>query len=187
MPATIITGPAAEPVSLEEARKHCRIDSDQTEHDWLLTLLIQMAREQAEAETGRAFINRTVRLTECATACLQLRPCPVVSVSEVKLIADDESETTLAPEAYRISTTRIIPRLVIADGVGGARDMQVTMIAGYGATAASVPAAVRRWMLLYISTHFENRETIVQGTSVNALPMGFADGLLDTVRLHPGF
>lgn len=187
MPAIVITPPASEPVSLEQARKHCRIDSDITEHDWLLTLLISMAREQAEHETGRAFINRAMSLTVPAASQIQLRPCPVVSIQSVYLIDDDGQETEVAADNYRIDSARLVPRLVLSDDAADAAYVRIAFTAGYGEDAADVPSAVRRWMLLYINTHFEQRETLVTGTIVSQVPMPFSDGLLDTVRLHPGF
>lgn len=184
---TVTTAPAAEPISLDEARAICRIDADIDEHDALLTLFIQVARERAEHETGRALITRALRLTVPATCRLVLRPAPLVAVSTVTLIDCDNTETEVAAADRRVDTSGPLPVLVLENGTEGARDLQVDFTAGYGAAGSAVPAAIRNWMLMQISTLFEHRETVVVGASVTALPTPFVDGLLDPFRLHPGF
>jgi uncharacterized phiE125 gp8 family phage protein len=182
---TIITPPAIEPVSVADARKHCRIDADIDEHDWLLELLIATARAQAEHETGRALITRQVRL-EVPVACrLALRPAPLVSIESVVLL--DDTGTTMPVAEYRIDNTGLLPVLCLAAEPGSASAMRVDLTVGYGSTADAVPAPIRRWMLLHISTHFENRETVIVGTNVTSMPTPFIDGLLDPYRIAPGF
>ena len=65
MPTTILTAPTVEPVSLAEAKLHCRVDT--TDENTLLSALIVAAREYVEQVTGRALITRTYRAMEYAT------------------------------------------------------------------------------------------------------------------------
>lgn len=58
--AATITGPAAEPVTLPEAKLAARIDD--SEFDLLIPGLIAAARKQAEHETGLRFVQQTVRV-----------------------------------------------------------------------------------------------------------------------------
>lgn len=187
MSITVTVPPDVEPVTVADARRHCRIDDDITEHDALLEVFIQAARERAEQETGRALITRTVRLTVPATARLVLRPAPLGEVSEVKLIDENGIETVVAAGDRRIDQTGPLPVLLLNILTAGAYALQVTMTAGYGATGATVPAAIRSWMLMQVGALFENRESFVVGTTVSPLPLPFIDGLLDPFRLHPGF
>jgi hypothetical protein len=58
---TLVTPPAAEPVTLTEARLHCRIDS--TAEDALLSMWITAAREEAEVFTQRTIPAQTWKIS----------------------------------------------------------------------------------------------------------------------------
>jgi uncharacterized phiE125 gp8 family phage protein len=60
MKLKLITPPGVEPVTLDQARQHLRIDDDITSDDDLIEALISAAREHAEHITGRSFITRTL-------------------------------------------------------------------------------------------------------------------------------
>jgi Phage gp6-like head-tail connector protein len=53
----IVTPPIVEPVTLDQAKLHLRVDFD--DDDTLITALITAAREYAERRTRRAFFNQT--------------------------------------------------------------------------------------------------------------------------------
>ena len=67
MSLTLVTPPPVEPVTLEEARQHLRLDADGSPashpDDDLVNGLIQAAREWAESYTRRAFVEQTWKLT----------------------------------------------------------------------------------------------------------------------------
>ncbi len=60
MPLQLVTPPAEEPVSLEEAKLHLRVDFD--EDDALILALISAARQAAETITGRQLITARWKL-----------------------------------------------------------------------------------------------------------------------------
>lgn len=62
MPLSLITvtPPAADPVSLAEAKEHLRVSG--TDQDSRITAFIKAATASAENETNRAFVTRTLRL-----------------------------------------------------------------------------------------------------------------------------
>lgn len=184
---TVITAPSVEPVTLAEAKSHCRIDADITEHDGLLELLIQAAREQAEHDTGRALITQTLQVLEPASCRLQLRKPPFLSMTSVVAVDSAGVETAITGSDYTIDHSRLIPDLVIKAMPSGACYIKAQYNAGYGASASSVPSAIRRWMLMHIATHFEHRESVVVGGSVASMPTPFIDGLLDPFRVRSGF
>ena len=72
-------------------------------------------------------------------------------------------------EAYgqQWPTTRIINNAVI-----------VTYVAGYGATAATVPQGIKDAIMILVNHLYENRDIIVTGTIVSKIPMS-AISLLD--------
>lgn len=59
---TLTSPPAVEPVSLDEAKLQCRIDSDLYDDDDLVSALITAARQYVEEVCGRALITQTWRL-----------------------------------------------------------------------------------------------------------------------------
>lgn len=62
MPSQIVSAPAEEPVSLEEARGFCRVDSDFYDDDALISSLIVAARQDAEKITWRALVTQSWRM-----------------------------------------------------------------------------------------------------------------------------
>ena len=54
-------GPALEPVTLAQAKAHCRVTTDND--DALFATYIQAAREYAERQTSRSFLQQTWRLS----------------------------------------------------------------------------------------------------------------------------
>ena len=57
---SVVTQPAIEPVTIEQARQHCRIDSDYD--DGLLAAYITTARAIAENYLNRALITQTLQM-----------------------------------------------------------------------------------------------------------------------------
>lgn len=204
MTTRVTVEPLYEPISLEEARTWCRVDSDDTTQDAALRILIKAARRYAENRTGRAFIQRTyeLRLSRWPAASVdgyvstgfKLPFPPLRSVSSVKYLDLDGTLQTLAADQYVVHTERepglILPawqvtwpsNRVVPDGI------RVVFVAGYAesgspseeATAqAGLPEDLTAWMRARIATLYEQREQIITGTIVNAVPENFADGMLD--------
>ena len=55
----LVTGPAEEPISLDEAKLYLRIGLEQATEDDLLNVLIAAARSRAEERQGRAYLTQT--------------------------------------------------------------------------------------------------------------------------------
>ena len=60
MPSVLVTAPAAEPLTLAEAKLHLRVDD--TADDALIGALITAARQHAEHDTRRALVTQTWKL-----------------------------------------------------------------------------------------------------------------------------
>ena len=56
-----------------------------------------------------------------------------------------------------------------------------------GEDAEALPAPVRQWMLIRLSTLYEQRETFAVGSNFTEFGHSFADCLLDPYVVHGGF
>lgn len=173
MPAKLITAPAAEPVSLAEARAHLRVTH--TDEDALIGALITAAREHVESVTGLrlidqawelalpAFPDATAHWPRTAQLFVELPGWPLKSVEAVTYRDAAGVLQTLATEAYRVDDFRRPARLTpVGQWPATESDnplaVRVSYTAGFGEDGSTVPAAVRSAILLLIGDLYENRQ-----------------------------
>jgi len=187
---TLVTPPATDPVTLVEAKAHCRVDID--DDDGYLAGVILAARQHLETETRRAFMQQTWDLTldyawpmERIDGCLRnrivlTRP-PVQSVTSISYIDTAGAAQTLAADQYKLAKGDTGEWFVEpAYGVSWPyirREMAaitVRFVAGYGSNPGDVPEPLRQAMLLLIGSWYENREAVNVGNIVNELPLAVA-------------
>lgn len=168
----VTSAPAVEPLSLEETRRHLELHESQTDDDLLIQGLIQAAREHVERETHRALVTQTCRLTlsrfpEGREPLYLPRP-PLLAISSIAYYDGDNASQTLSTSGYTVSTDHEPGLLQPPPGSWwpstACREdaVRVTYTAGYGATAASVPRALRQAMLLIVGRWFESRTEDVE-------------------------
>ncbi len=204
----IVAGPALEPVSVELARRHCRID--QTDDDVLLAGYVRSARTMAELYLSRALITQTLLWTASPRSgtphwlhhlrgTLELPRAPVQSLASVTVLDERGNSTVIAPASLPIALgTELLgyiadlaqtpARLRIGGGTllsGGLalrstaiESLQVQFVAGYGAAPASVPQPIIDAILLTAGFLYEHR-----GDAGGDLPQA-ATWLLDPYRLQ---
>jgi uncharacterized phiE125 gp8 family phage protein len=185
----LVTAPAIEPVTTAEAKAHLRVDI--SDDDTYIDTLIVAAREWAEGYTNRAFITQTWRAS-FPTFCnpIELRRPPLLSITGITYVDTAGATQTLATTVYSVDTDSA-PGLVTLgyDQVwpsiqGGHNGVKVTYTAGYGATAASVPAKFKHAIKILVSHWYEIREPVIVGQSVSNVPMS-AKHLLLQSRVWP--
>lgn len=190
---TIITTtePAAEPLSLDELKLQCRVSG--TDEDALLAIYIAAARRHAEAETGRSLITRTLEQVLDAFptgGAVELGRPPVLSIASVQYVpAGGSALVTLDPAAYVLDSVSGPGWVLPVSGTWPAtadlaNSVRVQFTAGYGATAASVPADIRAWLLLTAAMLYEQRTAVDTTGRATALPGRFYDSLLDDYRTY---
>ena len=179
----LVEAPRIEPVSLEEAKAHLRMESTNAE-DAYIGALISAARERVELFLRRALITQTYELTLDAfprnkyllysSSYFDLPRPPLQSVEWVKYIDTAGQEQTLAADQYIVDTSSDeIARLALAWSQFWPltrytiNSVKVRFTAGYGGTADKVPQAIRQGILVEISNLYETREDIVVGQTVN--------------------
>lgn len=174
--ATVVVQPTEEPVSLDEAKLHLRVDG--SEEDDYIAGRITAARIACELEARRAFVARTLDLfLECWPArALKLPQPPLVSVTSITYTDDQGNTTTVSASDY-VVYAGVEPGLIILKPTASwpsvalmpGPSIVVRYVAGYG-TAADVPAIYKQAMLLTIGHMYENRESVVVGTIATQLP-----------------
>lgn len=178
-----VSGPSTEPVSLDDVKAALKIET--TTEDDLLTGYVTAARAAVSDMTGRAFTLETWSMTLDDWPCsrrdewwdgvregaisslrdesLTIAKAPFAAISSVKLLDEDDVETTWASTNYY--TTRragfgvlhpkrgIVWPTVLRDHGG----IVITFQAGYGANAVDVPGPLRHAIKLLAAHWFENR------------------------------
>jgi uncharacterized phiE125 gp8 family phage protein len=174
-----LEAPVIEPVTLAEAKVHCRIDVD--EDDALVASLISTAREHLERMSRPRVAMTAQRWLHVAdewptSDTIELRPYPLLSVVEVRYTDDDGAETTIASTEYQVDTYSTPGRLHMLNGWPSAtlaplNGLQIEFMAGYGEDVLSPPMALRQAVLLLVGHWYENRElALTTGAIPKELP-----------------
>jgi uncharacterized phiE125 gp8 family phage protein len=183
--ALVLTGgPTSEPITIAEAKAHLRLDD--TTQDILISSLILTSRLHIEVALGLALIQQSWRLTlhtgKGASALPQavtLPLSPIMTLVDVRATQLDGTTSTLAPLAYRLDQGQ--PVRVMAAGASwpSAETLSFLFVAGFGPTAADVPAPIRHALLLLVAHWYEHRDPIEIGCSETAIPQAVSS------LLHP--
>jgi uncharacterized phiE125 gp8 family phage protein len=151
--------PEIEPVTLAEARRHLRVDADNTTEDDDITPLIAVAREMVESYTGRVLIDQTWRLTiddlrgnlfgdsvggytnlqgpfqwwRGRVGEIMLRKSPALALSSFVSVGADGAETTIDADTYQLREAGSRwPRIVALSGATwGLGAFRITFRAGF--------------------------------------------------------
>jgi uncharacterized phiE125 gp8 family phage protein len=186
MTIRIVTAPTETPVTLEEAKEHCRVDLDVD--DAVLTRHIGAAARWAEGYLQRPIVTQTRELLlDAFPACaIELRDGPVTTVESVKYIDANGVNQELGDMQLDLFSdpARILPGW--GSSWPGTRDalnaVVVRYTAGYGA-AADVPDDIKSAILLVVADLYEHREDSIDGVPVTEVPNS-ARNLLGLLRSY---
>ena len=177
----LITPPATEPVTLDEAKLHCRADTDTTE-DSLIQAYISAARVAAEKRTSRALITQTWELAlDSFEDKIQLMYPPILSIDSVKYKDGAGVEQTVPPADYAIFNYGEFGHYVFSTkGWPAGSDIRIQYKAGYGLSGSDVPASIVSWIKLAVGSLYASRESITtQQGATYEIPDSFIDNLLN--------
>ena len=178
----LVTGPATEPLSVDDVRPFFRLVHDGA--DSFLTPLIAAARERCERITGRALISQQWKLTltrwpsvgaersgddyDLGGPLIRLPKPPLITVDEVKYVDLNGTLTTLATNQYVVDTTTEPATISPAFQSGSnayviwpiirvqRAAIQVKFTAGYGTSGADVPWEIKERIKNYVAYCFEH-------------------------------
>jgi uncharacterized phiE125 gp8 family phage protein len=168
------SAPAVEPVTLAEAKTHCRIDT--ADEDAYVSALITTAREYIEEVLDVSMISQTweARYDVFPLWEIILPRAPMASGTVTVIYRDEAGQNqTITSAAGAFQTDHnIVPGRIypLYEDVwpavrGDENSVTVRYPAGYGATGASTPAILRHAVLLLCAHWFEMRQPVVTGYS----------------------
>lgn len=189
MPSTIkIIEPNSEPVTLDEAKLHLKVDHD--EEDALISGYISTARELCETECQRTIMLSTWEMTtDIFDDALKLDWPRVLRIDWLKYLDEDGIERAIDPQDFRLDARSDITPAYLVPARGRAwpgtdpesiNCVTVRYAAGYGSTPDSVPWSIRHWVMLHVADFYKNRE--VTGHENKVLP--YHDGLLRRFKVY---
>ncbi|WP_338445949.1 hypothetical protein V5F89_12440 [Pelagerythrobacter marensis] len=181
-----VVPPAAEPVSVAEAKEFLSIGADEPDFDVLLASFIAAAREQLEAVTSTRLAEQTLQLHADGFADLRRLPLgPVQAVSEI--VYDDAAgaEQVLASGDYELFGAGLEQGVRPAFGktwpAGALRASAVRVTAAVG--YEQLPRPLWAAILLMTGDLFANRETTSSTTSTK-IPMSMqVEALITNYRI----
>jgi uncharacterized phiE125 gp8 family phage protein len=187
MSLKLITALTTYPITLAEAKLHCRVDS--SDDDTLLTALITAATEMCEQATGRAIMAQTWELTmDAFPDAFELTRVPVQSITSLKYYDTAGVQQTLSNTLYSLDNASDHGFAYVAPAYAGTwpesrgqiNAVALRYVSGY-ADAASVPEGIKQWIKLMLSTMYDNRETESYSSRAvsTTVKMQFVDRLLD--------
>jgi uncharacterized phiE125 gp8 family phage protein len=161
MPLKLVLLPSEEPVTLQEARMHLRLESG--EDDYIAGLIVA-ARRYCEAFQNRVYVTQTwdLFLDAFHSRCIKVPLPPLQSIVFIKYndsagvlqtlksseyLLDSFSEPGLICLAYGKSWPATYPEI---------NSVQIRFVAGYG-TAANVPQEIKEAILLKVADLYERR------------------------------
>lgn len=200
MGLSLVTGSSIDPISLAEAKAHCRVTS--TDEDGLLVGYILAARQYVESITNRLLITQTWDFfidqdwpyvfdfdSKTNRRLIEIPRAPVQSIMSIMYVDTAGATQTLASNQYLVDTSTPITRIEPAYSVCWpqvrcqAKAITVRFIAGYGDGPGSVPEPIRQAMLMLVGFWYETRETVNVGNITSELPLS-TQALLAPFRLY---
>jgi uncharacterized phiE125 gp8 family phage protein len=187
MSAILLTAPAIEPVSLDEARAFLRVEHH--DDDEVIAALAAGARIHVEAATRRALITQNWRISRDAwpdDGRLEIRPGPLQSlgaacVYDLENMAHDVDLQAFVPD-LGASALVFAPWAVPAPGRPNA-GIALDVVVGYGDAAIDVPEPLRQAIRLLIAHWYDNRGVVAPGTTQAAVLPQSVSALLAPYRM----
>ena len=190
-----ITAPSSEPISLEKARLHLRLDTSGSPashpDDSLVTSLISAVRENAEEYTGQkiAYGTYEMRADNFKDLEISLQAWPITSIVSVSYVDSSNTTQTLTGSDYELDTfTRPARLKPTGDFFPEAKLVTVRFMAGFtdgqSPNPYPLPKAIESAMLLMLGNLYDNRESVSNNQSYER-PMS-ATYLLNPYRIKLG-
>ena len=175
----VITPPVSEPVTLNDMKAHLRLFHN--DEDTIIGSYITAARSYCEEVLSRAMITQTILYTMDRWPSrnrILLPRAPLISVTSVQYVDDDNNTETFANTNYVVDTDNEPGMIVLRSGETWPDEtlfpenaVRITFQAGYGA-AADVPATFKQAIMFLVAHYYKNREEVAaRGHIPQIMPM----------------
>ncbi len=160
MPSILTSPPAAEPVSLAEAKAHLRVTHG--DDDAYIGTLLRTARQSVEAQTGLGLVSQgwSVFLDDWPdNGVIELPLAPVLEVIDIKVHGDDDVAAVIDPSHYYEDRVSRPARLILRGSRSWARPgrvangIEILLTIGF----ATVPEPLREAILQLLGHWYERR------------------------------
>lgn len=159
------TAPAADVVTLAEAKRQLVVEASETDDDALIGFLVEAVTKEIQVQAGRQFVDATFKMyldNFPYGDLIRLPRSPVDSVTSITYVDADGDTQTFSTDDYDVDTFGKRGSIRLADGSVWPTTkftlnaVTIEFIAGYGA-AADVPTHHKQAILLAVTDLFENR------------------------------
>jgi hypothetical protein len=204
METVLKTAPTAEPIKLDQVKRHLRLNVDDTDDDLYLQGLIETARVEVESLLWRKLITQTwyAYLQNWPSGNYielpfgNLQSVTIINYTEVDVSSaatqteweDTETVSGTVYSVYIVGTDYTHGRVTLGDGytwpsetLYPSNPIEIEFVCGYG-LAAAVPAPIKQAMFIMIAELYENRESSVVGTIYSKIDT--VNSLLANYRLN---
>lgn len=187
MPSILLTAPAVEPLTLAEAKAYLRVEHN--DDDELIGALIAGSRIHVEAQTRRALITQSWRLSFDSwpeDGRIAVVPAPLQSLIAARVYDADGNAQAVDTQAFVLDTAGsalvFAPWALMQPGrIAAGVELDVTV--GYGDAASDVPEALRVAIRLLVAHWYENRGLVAGGSSSTSTLPATVSALLAPYRV----
>lgn len=192
-----LSGPAAEPLTLAQAKAQCRVDADIVEDDEWFTDAIREARAFIEDQLKSTLVETSYRYERgqwgwdsssmwvgpelCDTIALPFGP--IIAIDAITYLDTDGTRQDLAADRFQLVKTgtsgHVVPayRTSWPAARASAGSIAIDYRAGYeseGSPAGpgGVPPPVVRGMKMLVAHWYQNRESVLVGTISKEMEQG---------------
>lgn len=191
----VITQPESEPVTVDEAKTHLRVDGD--DEDTYITSLIKVARIMCEAYSGLSFLTQTREIKLDYFPCarnIEIPNGPVQSVDDfvyinsdgdpVEMVEDTDYRVDLHSEIARVQAVSSWPTNVWPTPGDRFNSISIAYTAGYeNDDHDPLPEVIKQAVLMQVGSLYENRQDEVVGSAGHMVNVN-SQMLLDTVKVY---
>ncbi len=180
---TRVTAMSVFPVTLTEAKAHCRVDG--SDDDTVISELIKGATDLVGEMTGLVLGDEVWQFGFRVTSGDVMFPkVPVQSIDQVNYIDPDGSTLSDSVANYDLfpdpERPWMRPKLGQSWPATSVREDAITV--QFSAGVAAVPAGLKTAILILVGHWFEHREAVVTGTIATELPLA-VEALVGAHRL----
>lgn len=186
MSAYLLTAPAAEPLSLADAKTYLRVEHD--DDDATIAALIASARSHIEALTRCRMIAQTWRVVLDRwppSGRIDPRLAPLRALQAVRVFNEANVASSVDVASFVVDRARHViasPSWALPAPGRNAAGIELDVGIGFGDTAADVPAVLLQAVRALVAHWYDNRGLIAIGQSVSVMPLS-VNAMINSYRV----